>query len=82
MDLEHAYALKPRGKVTFAERDAGESSVMKFMRTPNVCEVVRGLLSVDTIKLDFMGIRETQQQQNFGFWADYLTISAAFGHDE
>jgi len=27
----------------------------------------RGLLSVDTIKLDFMGIRETQQQQNFGF---------------
>lgn len=36
----------------------------------------------DTIKLDFMGIRETQQQQNFGFWANYLTISAAFGHDE
>ena len=42
----------------------------------------RGLLSVDTIKLDFMDIRETQQQQNFGFWANYLTISAAFGHDE
>ena len=51
MDLEQAYALRPRGKATFAERDAGESSVM----------------SIDTIKLDFMGIRETQQQQNFGF---------------
>jgi len=30
-------------------------------------KVVPGLLSVDTIKLDFMGIRETQQQQNVGF---------------
>jgi hypothetical protein len=29
VDLEHAYALKARGKATFAERDAGESSVMK-----------------------------------------------------
>ena len=51
MDLEHAYALKARGKATFAERDAGESSVM----------------SIDTIKLDFMSIGETQQQQNFRF---------------
>ena len=32
-----------------------------------VCEVVLGLLSVDTIKLDFTSIRETLQQQNFGF---------------
>jgi hypothetical protein len=49
------------------EGDTGESSVMKFMRTPIVCEVVLGLLSVDTMKLEFMSIRETQQQQNFRF---------------
>jgi hypothetical protein len=55
------------GKATFTEGDTGESSLMKFMRTPCVCEVVLGLLSVDTIKLDFMSIRETQQQQNFRF---------------
>jgi hypothetical protein len=30
-----------------------------------VSEVVLGLVSVGTIKLDFMSIRETQQQQNF-----------------
>jgi hypothetical protein len=52
---------------SITERDTGESSVMKFMRTPSVCEVVLGLLSVDTIKLDFMSIRETRQQQNFSF---------------
>ena len=67
MDLEQAYALKARGKATFIESDTGESSVMRFMRTPSVCEVVLALVSVDTIKLDFMSIRETQQQQNFGF---------------
>jgi uncharacterized protein YqfB (UPF0267 family) len=67
VDLEHAYALKARGKATFTVRDNGESSVMKFMRTPRVCEVVLALVSVDTIKLDFMSIRETQQQQNFRF---------------
>ena len=66
MDLEHTYALKARGKATFTERDNGESSVMKFMRTPSVWSL-SGLLSVDTIKLDFMSIRETQQQQNFRF---------------
>jgi hypothetical protein len=47
---------------TFYRDPHGESSVMKFMRTPSACEVVPGLLSVDTIKLDFMSIRETQQQ--------------------
>ncbi len=67
MDLEHAYALKARGKATFTERDNGESSVMKFMRMPSVCEVVLALVSVDTIELGFMSIRETQQQQNFRF---------------
>jgi hypothetical protein len=67
VDLEHAYALKARGKATFTEGDTGESSVMKFMRTPSVCEVVLGLLSVDTIKLDLKSIRETKQQQNFRF---------------
>jgi hypothetical protein len=36
VDLEQVYALKARGKATFAERDNGESSVMKFMRTPSV----------------------------------------------
>jgi hypothetical protein len=82
VDLKHAYALKARGQATFTEGDNGESSVMKFMRTPSVCEVVLGLVSVDTIKLDFMSIRETLQQQNFGFWANYLTVSAAFEHDE
>jgi hypothetical protein len=71
-----------RGNGTFTEGDTGESSVMKSMRTPSVCEVVLGLLSVDTIKLDFMSIRETQQQQNFCFQANYLAVSAAFGHDE
>jgi hypothetical protein len=66
VDLERAYALKARGKATFTVRDNGESSVIKFM-TPSVCEVVLALVSVDTIKLDFMSIRETQQQQNFRF---------------
>jgi hypothetical protein len=51
VDLEHAYALKARGKATFTEGDTGEGSVMKFMRTPSVCEVVLGLLFFDTIKL-------------------------------
>jgi hypothetical protein len=37
------------------------------MRTPSVCEVVLALVSVDTIELEFMSIRETQQQQNFRF---------------
>ena len=67
MDLERAYALKARGKATFTVRDNGESSVIKFMRTPSVCEVVLALVSVDTIELEFMSIRETQQQQNFRF---------------
>ena len=67
MDLERAYALKARGKATFTERDNGESSMMKFMRTPSVCEVVPGLVSVDTIKLDFMSIRETSSNKTSAF---------------
>ena len=65
MDLEHAYALKARGLLPRAT--PGKAPAMKFMRTPSVCEVVLGLLSVDTMKLEFMSIRETQQQQNFRF---------------
>jgi hypothetical protein len=74
-----------REKATFIEVDIGESSAMKFVRTPSACEVIPDLLSVDTLKWDFMSIREireTRQQQNFRFWAHYPTVSAAFGHDE
>jgi hypothetical protein len=33
-------------------------------------------------KLNFIGTRETHQQQNFRFWPSYLTDFAAFARDQ
>jgi hypothetical protein len=42
--------------------DMGESSMIKFTRTPNAGEAHLGSQSVDTTKLKFIERRETHQQ--------------------
>jgi hypothetical protein len=50
-------------KANFTEMfDMGESSVIKFTRTPNACETDLGSQSVDTNKLKFIEHSRNAQQ--------------------